>query len=169
MSSSRVELRLHLVRDDRAVARVVDVRVGHVAGVQVVPAAGVVRLAGAHRADHREVLHLFGDLRQACSLICTSPVVEIGCEGPPVGVPGLRSQMSIVGGPPFIQRRMTDLWSDAADDSAAASTDRPSIHAEAPNAAAPLRWSRKCRRFIVFIERVLFGREGPTNYANPRE
>jgi len=45
-------------------------------------------------------------VRGMCSLICRSPAVSIGLNSPPVGAPGLRSQMSIVGGPPPIHIRM---------------------------------------------------------------
>ena len=44
-----------------------------------------------------------------CSQICTSPLVLIGLNGPPVDAPGLRSQMSIVDGPPLIHSRIADL------------------------------------------------------------
>ena len=40
-------------------------------------------------------------------LICTPGAeVSIGLKGPPVGAPGLRSQMSIVGGPAFMNNMM---------------------------------------------------------------
>ncbi len=57
-------LRRQLVGHDRAVARVHHVGVRHEARVQVIRAAGVIGLAGAHRADDRQVVHLLGDLRQ---------------------------------------------------------------------------------------------------------
>src|SRR5687767_505148 len=45
-----------------------------------------------------------------CSEICTpEALVEIGLKGPPVFAPGLRSQMSIVLGPPLIHSMMAAL------------------------------------------------------------
>ena len=62
-SPARGTLLFHLVGDHRAVARVLDARVRHEAGVHVVAAAIVVGLARAHRAHDRQVLHLLGQLR----------------------------------------------------------------------------------------------------------
>ncbi len=45
---------------DAAVAGMLDVGVGHVAGVHVVAAAIVIGFARAHRADDRQVMHLLG-------------------------------------------------------------------------------------------------------------
>src|SRR4051812_47282017 len=80
-----------------------------------------------------------------CSQICMSPAVLIGLNWPPVGAPGLRSQMSIVEGPPSIQSMMADflfflisaacvrmLWTS--DIAGRAATE------------APARWLRKWRR-----------------------
>ncbi len=52
------------MRHHRAITGMLDVRIGHVARVHVVAAAAVVRLAGAHRADHRQLIHLLGQERQ---------------------------------------------------------------------------------------------------------
>jgi hypothetical protein len=80
-----------------------------------------------------------------CSQICTSPLVGIGLKGPPVEAPGLRSQMSIVEGPPLIHSRIADLWFFL---SSAACVRRlwPSVRAGMVRADAPARWLRKWRR-----------------------
>src|SRR5438128_992364 len=80
-----------------------------------------------------------------CSQICMLPEVLMGLNWPPVGAPGLRSQMSIVEGPPSIQSMMADflfflisaacvrmLWTS--DRAGSAATD------------APVKWLMKWRR-----------------------
>src|SRR5690606_17572946 len=44
--------------------------------------------------------------RGRCSQIWPPPVVEIGLNSPPLGLPGFRSQISIVEGPPLIHSRI---------------------------------------------------------------
>src|SRR5690348_15622310 len=80
-----------------------------------------------------------------CSQICTSPAVLIGLNCPPVGAPGLRSQMSIVEGPPLIHSRMADLRFFLIS-AACVRSVWPSENAEAAIAEEPARWLRKWRR-----------------------
>src|SRR5262245_61174351 len=82
-----------------------------------------------------------------CSQICTSPAVLICLKGPPVGAPGLRSQMSIVEGPPLIHSKIADLWFFF---SSAACVRRlcPRVKAGIVRADAPARWLRKWRRVM---------------------
>ncbi len=50
--------RLQLVSHHRTVAGVLDIRIGHIAGVHVIATAAMVRLPGAHRPHQRHVVHL---------------------------------------------------------------------------------------------------------------
>src|SRR5688500_10171273 len=82
-----------------------------------------------------------------CSLICMSPAVEIGRNGPPVGAPGLRSQMSMVDGPPLIHSKIAALrfrFRSAAWVRKLLVSERTGI----VMAEAPARCDRKCRRDI---------------------
>src|SRR5262245_43179042 len=81
-----------------------------------------------------------------CSLICTPvALVLTGLNSPPVGAPGLRSQMSMVLGPPPIHIRMAPLplfFSSAALAHMVSVNDR----AAPAMALAPARCCIKCRR-----------------------
>src|SRR5205823_1618729 len=82
-----------------------------------------------------------------CSQICTSPDVLIGLNWPPVGAPGLRSQMSIVEGPPLIHRRIADLRFFFIS-AARVRSVWPSERADPAIAEAPARWLKKWRRVM---------------------
>src|SRR5262245_39300811 len=83
-----------------------------------------------------------------CSLICTpEALVAIGLNGPPVGAPGFKSQISIVLGPPPIHIRIAplpDFFSSAAWAHIVSENDSavPAI------ALAPARCCMKCRRVM---------------------
>src|SRR5205085_12440343 len=79
--------------------------------------------------------------------ICTSPLVEIGLKGPPVGAPGLRSHMSIVDGPPPIHSMMAALCRFFRLSELAAMALVNEIAGSA-NADAPAMCCRKCRRLM---------------------
>src|ERR1051325_3107637 len=82
-----------------------------------------------------------------CSLICMSPLVLIGLNWPPVEVPGLRSQMSIVEGPPLIHSMMAALCRFFRS---AALARRVLVRdmAGAARAAGPAMWLMKWRRLM---------------------
>src|SRR4051812_21332224 len=82
-----------------------------------------------------------------CSQICTSPAVEMGRNGPPVLAPGLRSQMSIVEGPPLIHSRMADFLFRFSV-SALAIRLLPSVRAGIVRAEAPAMCDMKWRRLM---------------------
>src|SRR5688572_22751577 len=81
-----------------------------------------------------------------CSEICTPlALVLMGLNGPPVLAPGLRSQMSMVLGPPPIHSRMAALCRLRRSSLLAA---RALVKLMAGPAMAPAaaRWPMKCRR-----------------------
>ena len=121
--------------------------IGHIAGVHVVAAAVVVGFAGAHRADDGHVLHLLGHQRHVLGDLHASAVVAIGLNSPPVGAPGLRSQMSIVAGPPPIHSMMADLCRFFMS-VALASSVLVNDMAGTARADAPAKCVMKCRRVI---------------------
>ena len=95
-----------------------------------------------------------------CSQIwIPSALVEIGLKGPPVAAPGLRSQMSMVLGPPPIQRRMADLCRFFRS-AALARIELVKAVAGAARAAAPATWLMKCRRLIPSMKRLEADMEG---------
>jgi hypothetical protein len=78
-----------------------------------------------------------------CSQIwIPSALVEIGLKGPPVAAPGLRSQISMVLGPPPIHRRMAALCRFRRSE-ALASNVLVNAVAGAAKAAAPAKWLKK--------------------------
>ena len=78
-----------------------------------------------------------------CSQICTSPLVLIGLNGPPVAAPGFRSHRSIVDGPPPIQSMMADLPRCLQGLGIGAQGAGRTCSAGAASAEAPARWDRK--------------------------
>src|SRR3954453_9767791 len=84
-------------------------------------------------------------VRGMCSQICMSPAVLIGLNWPPVGAPGLRSQISIVEGPPLIHSRMA-AFRFFLISAACVRSVWPSESADVAIAAEPARWLRKWRR-----------------------
>src|SRR5436190_19038231 len=82
-----------------------------------------------------------------CSQIWTSPLVEIGLKGPPVAAPGLRSQRSMVEGPPPIQSMMA-LLRFALSVLALVRKVLPKASAGIAIELAPTMCETKCRRDI---------------------
>ncbi len=81
-----------------------------------------------------------------CSLIFRpGALVSISLNGPPLSWPGLRSHRSIVAGPPFIHKRMTDRFGLVVVPSAAACASRPS-QPETDTAVLTAPTRRRCRR-----------------------
>ena len=74
-------------------------------------------------------------------------MVEIGLKGPPVGAPGLRSQMSIVAGPPPIHKHdgRLVLLLQSVELAARALVNEMAGKARAE---APARCCMKCRRVM---------------------
>src|SRR5678816_1929080 len=108
-----------------------------------------------------ESLSMTFAVRGMCSLICMSPLVLIGLNWPPVEAPGLRSQMSIVEGPPLIHRRMAALCRFLRSAALARSVfvrDK----AGTVRAAAPAMWLMKWRRLmpVGVVNMVFFSEFG---------